>query len=337
MRVLVTGGSGFLGGAIVRKLLARGDHVRSFARSDAPTLASLGVEVMRGDLADGDAVHRAVSGCDLVQHVAAKAGYWGAREAYERTNVLGTQNVIAACRAAKIDRLVYTSTPSVIYNGADIAGADESLSYPAHYEAVYPETKARAEQLVLAANDDSLATVALRPHLIWGPGDNQLVPRLVERAHAGTLLKIGARPCLVDTVYVDNAAEAQVLAGDRLKPGSPIAGRAFFISNDEPMPCSELIDRVIDAAGLPAVQRTLPVALARILATCAETLHRLLPRNGEPQLTHFLVSQLSTAHWFDISAARKELGYDPEVSIDEGMRRLAEWLRKSPCRTEPAA
>lgn len=329
MRALVTGGSGFLGEAIVRILTARGDRVRSFARRDAPTLSRLGVEVVCGDLCDADAVRSAVSGCHVVHHVAAKTGLWGARDEYERSNVQGTENVIAACRESGIGRLVYTSTPSVIYDGADIEGGDESLPYPDRFEADYPETKARAEQRVLAANDDTLATVALRPHLIWGPGDNQLVPRLLARARAGTLVKIGSRPCLIDTVYVDNAAAAHVLAADRLEPGSSIAGRVFFISNGEPLPSSELIDRVLDAAGLPAIQRTIPIALAKALAALSEASHRLLRRSGEPRLTRFLVSQLSTAHWFDIGAARKELGYEPEVSIDEGMRRLAVWLRKS--------
>lgn len=327
MRALVTGGGGFLGGAIVSKLLARGDRVRSFSRGDYPALREQGVELARGDLCDSAAVRAAASGCDVVYHVAAKAGFWGSFDEYRRANVDGTRNVLDACRALGIARLVYTSTPSVVYAGGDIEGGNESLPYPARFEAAYPETKARAEQSVLAANSPELATVALRPHLVWGPGDNHLIPRLVERARQGTLVRIGRRPCLIDTVYVDNAADAHLLAADRLAPGSRAAGRAYFISNGEPIPCAQMIDLVMEAAGLPPLRRSISPWLARMLGALAEDAHRLLRRRGEPRLTRFLVSQLSTAHWFDISAARKDLGYEPSVSIEQGMRKLADWLR----------
>lgn len=329
MRALVTGGNGFLGGAIVAKLLARGDRVRSLARSDSPELRDLGVELVRADLGDRLAVLESAKGCDVVYHVAAKAGYWGNAAEYERANVLGTRHVLEACREAQVRRLVYTSTPSVIYDGNDIEGADESLPYAEHFESPYPETKARAERLVLASNDAALATVALRPHLIWGPGDNQLTPRLIARARAGTLVRIGRRPCLIDTVYVDNAADAHLLAADRLEPGARVAGRVYFISNGEPRPCAEMIDRIIGAAGLAPMKHTIPTGLARGLGWSAEALHRGLRRPGEPRLTRFLVSQLSTAHWFDISAARSDLGYEPAVSIDEGLEKLARSFRNA--------
>ena len=219
MKALVTGGGGFLGSAIVRQLRARGDEVVGFSRGVYPELAALGVEQRRGDLADLEAVTEAARGCEIVFHVAAKAGVWGSFEAYRQANLVGTENVIAACRRNSIARLVYTSSPSVVFDGADMEGGNESLPYPAHFEAHYPHSKALAEQAVLAANSPSLATVSLRPHLIWGPADNHLVPRIVAKARAGKLRRIGRRPCLVDTVYVDNAAEAHLNAASRLGPG----------------------------------------------------------------------------------------------------------------------
>lgn len=326
MKALVTGGGGFLGRAVVRQLVARGDTVRSFSRGDYPELARLGVEQCRGDLADGEALFRAAAGCDTVFHVAAKAGVWGAYAAYHAANVTGTANVIAACRAHGIGRLVYTGSPSVVFDGRDVAGGDESLPYPRRFIAPYPRTKALAEQLVLAANAPSLATVSLRPHLIWGPGDNHLVPRIVAKARAGRLRRIGNRPCPVDTVYIDNAAQAHLLAADRLAPGAPPAGRAYFISNGEPLPLWEMINRILAAAGLPPVKRRIPAGVAYAAGALCEGLWHLFRRTDEPPLTRFVAKELATAHWFDIGAARRDLGYAPTVSIDEGLRRLREWL-----------
>ena len=224
LKALVTGGGGFLGQAIVRGLLRRGDSVRSFSRSEHAGLRALGVEQLSGDLADAVAIAAAVRGSDAVFHVAAKPGIWGDYADYHRVNVLGTGNVIAACRRHAVRRLVYTSSPSVVFDGRDMQGVDESVPYPVHYEAHYPRTKALAEQAVLAANDEQLATVSLRPHLIWGPGDNHLLPRLVARAKAGQLRRIGSRPNLIDTIHVENAVDAHLLAADRLAPGAAIAG-----------------------------------------------------------------------------------------------------------------
>ncbi|MEA2631259.1 MAG: 2-alkyl-3-oxoalkanoate reductase, partial [Chloroflexota bacterium] len=206
MNALVTGGGGFLGGAIVARLVARGDAVRSLSRGDYPAMRAMGVEQVRGDLADPDAVARAVDGCAVVFHVAAKAGIWGPYAEYHRSNVEGTRNVIAACRAGGVGRLVFTSSPSVVFDGRDMEGADESVPYPRRHDAAYPATKAEAERLVRAADGDDLATVALRPHLIWGPGDNHLIPRLLDRARRRRLRRIGAANKLIDSVYVDNAA-----------------------------------------------------------------------------------------------------------------------------------
>lgn len=322
MKALVTGGGGFLGRAIVRGLLERGAGVRSFSRSEHAGLRALGVEQVRGDLADAAGISSAMRGFDAVFHVAARPGVWGDYADYHQANVTGTSNVIAACRQHGVNRLIYTSSPSVVFDGRDMEGVDESVPYPAHYEAHYPRTKALAEQLVVAANDAQLATVSLRPHLIWGPGDSHLLPRLVARAKAGQLRRIGSRPNLIDTIHVDNAADAHLLAAERLAPGSPIAGKVYFISQDEPVPMWDMVNRLLHAAGAPPVTRAVPVWLAMWLARGFEAAHRLTSNPDEPRLTRFVVRELSTAHWFDISAARRDLGYTPRISITEGLEQL---------------
>jgi nucleoside-diphosphate-sugar epimerase len=323
MKALVTGGGGFLGGAIVRQLLARGDTVRSFTRSAYPWLAEIGVEQVHGDLTDAGAVAKAVAGVDVVFHVAAKAGVWGRYADYFATNVTGTETVLAACRAAGIGKLVYTSTPSVVHTGGDIEGGDESLPYAKRFDAPYPATKVVAEKLVLAANGPELATVALRPHLIWGPGDPHLIPPALARARAGKLRRVGRRDPTVDVTYIDNAADAHVLAADKLAVGSPVAGKAYFISNGEPVKLWEFLNRVFDLAGLPPVTRTVPVWPAKLVGRVSEMLFRTFGLAGEPAITRFVAGQLSTSHWFDISAARRDFGYVPKVTVDEGLRRLA--------------
>lgn len=330
MKALVTGGGGFLGSAIVRALLARGESVRSFSRSRYPALATLGVEQVCGDLGDAAAVSAAAEGCDLVFHVAAKAGVWGPYEEYYRANVLGTENVLTACRASAVQRLVYTSSPSVVFDGRDMEGVDETVPYPEHFEAPYPQTKAIAEQQVLAANGPGLATVALRPHLIWGPEDNHLVPRIIQRGRAGQLRRIGQRPCLVDHIYVDNAADAHLQAADKLAPGSVVAGKAYFISNGEPIPLWEMVDRILAAAAVSAVERSISPKLAYLAGYLMEKIYGALKLSGEPRMTRFLARELSTAHWFDISAARRDFDFNPRVSTAEGLLRLQAWLQANP-------
>lgn len=330
MKALVTGGGGFLGLAIVRLLRQRGDEVRSLARNFYPELDALGVEQVRGDLADAGTVAEAAAGCDLVFHVAAKAGVWGDYQDYYRANVVGTANVIAACRAHGIDRLVYTSSPSVVFDGKDMEGVDESVPYPAHFEAHYPRTKAEAEKLVLAANGPNLATTALRPHLIWGPGDNHLVPRILDRGRRGRLRRIGRRPCLVDTLYSANAAQAHLQAADALAVGSPVAGKAYFLAQGEPKPVWEVVDRILAAGNLSPVTRTIPPQLAYAAGWLLEKTYSLLRLSGEPPMTRFVARELSTAHWFDLSAAHRDFGYQPRISFDEGMECLAAWLKENP-------
>lgn len=323
MKALVTGGGGFLGGAIVRQLRDRGDTPISFTRSRNAWLDEIGVEQRLGDLTDLEALKAAMAGCDLVIHVAAKAGVWGRYADYAATNITGTNNVIAACRDVGIRKLVYTSTPSIVHTGGDLEGVDESTPIATHSDSYYPQTKAVAEKAVLAANGPDLATVALRPHLIWGPGDPHLVPRLLARARLGKLKRIGTRDVKVDVTYIDNAAEAHLLAADRIAIGSPIAGKAYFISNGEPVVLWDFLNRILSDAGIPPVTKTVPVWLAKFAGWYLESVYRILRLAGEPAMTRFVAGQLSTSHWFDLTAARRDLGYVPRVRTEDGLKKLA--------------
>ena len=329
MQVLVTGGGGFLGKAIVRRLISRGDRVRSLQRSDAPDLTALGVKCVRGDLADPIVVRKAIEGCQLVFHVAAKAGVWGRYDDYHRANVTGTENVISSCRAEGVQKLVYTSSPSVVFSGHDEAGVDESAPYPAKYLAYYPQTKAAAERLVIAANGPGLATVSLRPHLIWGPGDNHLFPRLVQRARGGQLRRIGNGQNRVDATYIDNVVDAHIQASDRLESGSPVAGKCYFISNDEPLPLWDLINRMLACADLPPVTRGISATAAYGIGSLLELAFKATGRQDEPRMTRFVARQLSTSHWYRLDAARRDFGYVPRIPVEEGLRRLRESLQES--------
>ncbi len=326
MKALVTGGGGFLGGAIVRRLLAQGHQVRALQRGVYPELEQLGVETIRGDIGDSETVERSVEGCDTVFHVAAKVRMWGPYDDFHAVNVVGTDNVLAAMARQGAERLIYTSTPSVVHRGDSIEGGDESLKYPDDFESPYPRSKARAEAKVLAANSPSLATVAIRPHLIWGPGDTNLVPQIIARARAGRLRFVGDGLNLVDTVFVDNAVDAHLQAAHALVPGAACAGRPYFVSNGDPRPIKDIVNGILGAAGLPAEHRSVPLAVAIAGGRAMEVAHRVFRLRGEPAMTRFIARNLATAHWYDISAARRDLGYEPRVSIDEGFTLLAEWF-----------
>ena len=326
MKVLVTGGGGFLGQALCRRLVERGFDVTSFNRGMYPALESLGVRQVQGDLADRDAVLAAAAGVGAIFHNAAKAGAWGSYDSYHRANVIGTRNVIDACRAHGIARLVYTSTPSVTHRATHPVegGTADDVPYGTDFKAPYATTKAIAEREVLAANDASLATIALRPRLIWGPGDNQLLPRLAERARAGRLRLVGTGENLIDTTYIDNAAQAHLDAFHHLVPGAACAGRAYFISNGEPMPVRALVNGLLRAVGAPPVDKHLSFRAAYAIGAACEAAWTALPLRGEPPITRFLAEQLSTAHWYDMGPATRDFGYVPKVTIAEGLARLAE-------------
>jgi len=326
MRILVTGGGGFLGQALCRGLVERGHTVVSFNRGHYAALEPLGVQQMQGDLASRRAVSAAAEGCGAVFHNAAKAGAWGPYDDYHRANVMGTGNVIAACRANGIRKLVYTSTPSVTHRATHPVegGTAADVPYGDDLKAPYAATKLVAEKIVLAANDAELATVALRPRLIWGVGDNQLLPRLVERARAGRLMLVGDGTNLVDTTYVDNAAQAHFDAFGHLDIGASCAGRAYFISNGEPRPMERIVNDLLRAAGAPAVHRHVPFRVAYALGATMERAWPLLHLPGEPPMTRFLAEQLVTPHWYSMEPARRDFGYVPRVSMDEGLRRVSE-------------
>lgn len=323
MKALVTGGGGFLGRWIVDRLLARGDAVRVFGRREYPDLAARGVETIQADVTDSEATACACEGIEAVFHTVSLVGVWGRWKDFFSVNVTGTGNVIAGCRAHRVKRLVYTSTPSVVYGKDPIKGGDETIPYPDDYLTFYPETKAIAERMVLDANaTEGLLTCSLRPHLIWGPGDNNLIPRIVERARSGRLARVGDGTNRVGVIYVENAADAHILACDRLVEGSPVPGQCYFLTEPEPVNCWEFIGKLLDGLDCPPVQKSVSLKAAYRMGAVFETLYRLLAVTKEPPMTRFTALQLATDHWFDTANAQRDLGWQSSVSIEEGMKRL---------------
>ena len=327
IQYLVTGGGGFLGRYIVEQLLARGDAVTVFARGAYPELEALGAQVVRGDVQDAEAIRRACAGMDVVYHVAARAGMWGPWDDFYGVNVTGTRNVIAACRANKIPKLVNTSSPSVIFDGEPHEGVDESYPYPTRYESPYPHTKAIAEQDVMAAHGPDLLTVSLRPHLIIGPRDNHLLPGLLARAKTGLLPQVGDGTNKVDLTGVEDAARAHLLAADALMPDSALDGpaghgRVYFISQGEPVNLWTWIRALLRALDLPEPRLRLSLKTARAAGAVLEQLHTTLRRPGEPRLTRFIASELAQSHYYDISAARRDFGYVPQRTMAEVTERV---------------
>jgi len=325
--ILVTGGGGFLGKAIVTRLVESGENVRSFSRSFYPELKSIGVDQLQGDISDNAAVEMACNGIQTVFHVAAKPPPWGNYADYYRTNVVGTQNVIDACNSQKVSKLVYTSTPTVVFNGTDIEGVDESFSYPARYATPYSKTKALAEQKVVKSSSGNLRTIILRPHEIWGPGDNHIAPRLIARAKR--LKRIGNGKNLIDTTYIDNAVDAHLLASEKLEENPAISGKIYFISQGEPVLAWDMINAFLKATGLGPVKGSVPYRIAWLTGAFLEIVYKTFRLSGEPYITRFMAYAVAKTHWFDISAARRDLGYSPRVSMEEGLRLLEDWLKKT--------
>jgi len=325
---LVTGGGGFLGSYIVEQLLDRGDQVTVFARGFYPELKKLGSRLIQGDITDREEIESACKGMDAVFHVASKTGYWGSWNEFYRTNVIGTGNVIAACRARNVPKLIYTSTPSVVFNNHSHKGCDESLPYPEKYQNNYSHTKAIAERAVLDANDEKvLSTVALRPHLIVGPRDRHLVPRIIARAGAGKVPQIGTGTNLVDLTYVKDAARAHLLAADALDVGSLVAGSVYFISQDKPVNAWQWINGLLIALDLPPVTKKIPLWLALIASSVLELAYQTLPIKGEPHLTRFLANELALSHYYDISQAKRDLGYMPSANMQEVTSEIIEYIK----------
>lgn len=327
--VLVTGGTGFLGRRIVDRLLAQGREVVVVGRTKAPDLEKRGVRFISASLEDAAGMRAACKGMEAVFHVAAKVGVWGRYSDFFKVNVLGTRAVIKGCQECGVRRLVHTSTPSVVYNGRDIAGENELLPLTTRCPSPYPLTKAAAEADVLRANSPHLATVALRPHLIWGPGDPHLVPRLLAGARSGRLRIVGEGTNRVDMVHIENATDAHLAAERALaRPGSPAAGRAFFITNGEPVALWEWINALLGQLGEPPVTRKLSLRAASAIGRACEIAWSLLPVQAQPPMTRFIAAELARDHWFDISAARRDLAYAPRISMAEGTLELVASLRR---------
>jgi nucleoside-diphosphate-sugar epimerase len=326
-KVLVTGGGGFLGYAIAKLLSERGDSVTSFSRRFYPELELFNAEQIRGDISDKKAVENACQGKEIVFHTAAKPGVWGDYKEYYRTNVEGTINVIEGCLKHDVSCLVHTSSPSVIFDGKDMEGADESVPYPKIFHAHYPQTKAIAEQHVLKASVSGLKSIILRPHLIWGPRDKHFAPRIIERSK--WLRVVGNGKNMVDTIYIDNAAYAHILAADSLEKNNALSGKIYFISQGEPVYLWTMVNNILRAGGLPPVTRTIDPKIAALAGAFLESLYGLLHMRSEPPMTKFVAKELATSHWFDITAAKRDLGYTPIVSTEEGLKRLEEWLKNT--------
>lgn len=325
-KALVIGGGGFVGEAVVRQLLGRGLKVAVVGRRPYPALGALGVNLLQGDIRDADFLLKALQGYDTVFHVAAKAGIWGRRNDFEAINIEGARNVISGCLANRVATLVYTSTPSVVFNRRDLCGADETISYPARYLCYYAATKAIAEQLVLAADSPVLKTCALRPHLVWGPGDPHLVPRLLARGRRRLLKQVGDGRNLVDITYVDNAAHAHLLAADNLEHSGSAAGQAYFISDGLPVNLWDWINQLFERTGMPPISKKVSYHAAFMAGAFLEGVYTCLGIEKEPIMTRFLAEQLARSHWFSVEKARNDLGYAPLVSSEEGLERLLAWL-----------
>jgi nucleoside-diphosphate-sugar epimerase len=333
--ILVTGGAGFIGGAILRLAKERGFDCISLSRRFSPGLAALGLRQIQADIRNRQSLTDAFAGVDTVFHAAALAGIWGARRDYQTTNIDGTANVLAACQARGVKSLVYTSTPSVVFDRDDIRGGDESLPYPRRFLCHYAQSKAIAEKMVLAANDEengeSLKTCAIRPHLVWGPGDPHLLPRLIERGRKGLLKIVGNGHNLVDISYVDNVALAHLLAADNLAASGSAAGKAYFISQGEPVALWPWINTLYARLAIAPAREKIPFSLAYGLGAALEIFYRLGGKTGEPPMTRFLARQLAKSHYFSIGRARRDFGYQPPVTHEEGLRRTVEWFYEKNC------
>jgi nucleoside-diphosphate-sugar epimerase len=327
MKVLVTGGGGFIGMALIKRLIAEGHRVTSFSRREYPLHWALGISSIQADIRDQEAVEKACKGKDVVFHLAAKVGIWGNYEDYQSINETGTFNVIKACRKQSVGRIVFTSSSSVIFDGSDLEGVNESYPYPDNHGSHYASTKAMAERLIIEANSDKLKTISLRPHLVWGPYDAHLIPGILRRAGSGKLRRIGNKEHFIDTTYIDNMTDALLLAADALGSNPKAAGKILFITNGEPARVWDFINSIIQIAGHPPVQKKIPEKMAMFAAGVSEWFHKVFKIKSEPFMTRYAIKEICTNHWFDISQAKEILGYNPRVSYAEGFKYLKDYLK----------
>lgn len=327
MKTLVTGGGGFLGSAIVRLLRARGDEVVVVGRGRYPDVEAIGARVVQADITDITALTNAMEGAGLVFHAAAKAGVWGSYESYHRPNVAGTEMVVAACLATRVPKLVFTGSPSVVFDGTDQTNGTSALPYANPASSHYSATKAAAERIVLKAHSRQLATVSLRPHLIYGPGDPHLIPRVIDRASKGRLALVGHGQNLVSLTYIENAAAAHVQAADRLSFNATCGGRAYFINDPEPVVFGPWLETLLARLDLPPVRRRLSLNAAMRLGSLLEFVWSGLRLSGEPPLTRAVAQNLGLSHSYSIEEAVRDFGYAPPVAANDGFERMVEWFR----------
>lgn len=331
MRILVTGGGGFLGTYIIKELLKNPTYiVTNFSRHSYAHLEEIGVPTIKGDLRKREDIEKALEGIEAIFHVAALAGVWGKFEDYYDINYLGTKNLLEVAREKGVQKFVYTSTPSVVFNNGDLMGVGEEQPYAEKFLNAYSETKTMAEKLVLTMNDgESFLTCAIRPHLIWGPGDPHLFPRVIQKGKLGKLRIVGDGENLVDIIYVENAALAHVLAFENLKPGSKVAGEAYFVGQERPVKLWDFINQVLGYLKIEPVMRSIDVSSAYRLGWLLEKVYGLLGiKKPEPPMTRFVALNLGKSHYFSHEKAKRDFGYVPKISIEEGLKKTFSYREK---------
>ena len=327
MNILVTGGGGFMGMALIKRLIKEGHKVTSFSRGEYPLHWALGISSIKADIRDQKAVEKACKKRDVVFHLAAKVGIWGDYDSYYSTNVTGTQNVINACKKQGVKGIIFTSASSVVFDGSDLDGIDESYPYPESHGSHYAATKAMAERLIIEANSDTLKTISLRPHLVWGPYDAHVIPGILKRISSGRLRRIGDQEHFIDTTYIDNMTDALLLAMVALESKPEATGKIFFITNGEPARVWDFVNSIIQIVGHEPVQKKIPEKAAMFAAGVAEWFHKTFKMKSEPFITRYAIKEMCTNHWFDISSAKEILGYTPRVSYAEGFKHLKDYLK----------
>lgn len=321
MKVLVTGGGGFLGSNIVKALLKRGYEVTSFSRGHYPHIIEMGAKEIRGDIQNYNDIKNAFTGMDAIFHVAGKVGVWGKYKDYFNTNVLGTHHVVKACREHGIKKLVFTSSPSVVIGKDDLNNVDESIEYPKEYVFHYGKTKALAEQYIMQANDKELATVSIRPHLIFGPGDQNLFPRVVKTARDGKLKIIGDGENKVDIIYIDNAVDAHLQAFDALDFDSSVAGKTYFVGQEKPVKLWELVNTILDSHGIKPLNSKISTNTAYNIGAILEGIYRVLRIKQDPPMTRFIAMNMAKSHYFKHDNAKNDFGFEPKIDIETALKR----------------
>ncbi len=324
---MVTGGGGFVGRRIIQLLQNDGVECTALGRNCYPDLENQGINCIQGDISDSEFILQKLKGYDVVFHVAALAGIWGSWESYYRINVIGTRNIIKACLGNGVQHLVYTSTPSVVFDRKDIIEGNEELPYPQKFLCNYAKSKAIAEKEILSIHQDDLKTCAIRPHLIWGPHDPHLIPRLIERGKRKQLKIVGDGSNLVDLTYIDNVAHAHILAAKNLTTSATASGNAYFISQERPVVLWEWINDLFEHMNIPRVNKSVSLQTALTAGIILEGVHGVFFRQKEPKMTRFVAEQLARSHCFSHKKAEDDLGYTPIISLEEGMEKLITWLK----------